>query len=137
MAVDFALTHLSLFPHYNDRAAAGRGTLSCQFASEFGATFTPPVPVVGKLDLLAAPEVRRVMVKLVGKVDLWAHVLRAAPRLARAELRLGPRGSAKRILEDAGCAAQKSSVAGNHFSLGSSKAFPGALQPSNRPQKLI
>ena len=88
MAVDFALTQ------YNDRAAAGRGTLSCPFASEFGATFTPPVPVVGKLDLLAAPEVRRVMVKLVGKVDLWAHILRAAPSLARTELRLGPRGSA-------------------------------------------
>ena len=134
MAVDFALTHLSLFPHYNDRAAAGRGTLSCQFASEFGATFTPPVPVVGKL---AAPEVRRVMVKLVGKVDLWAHVLRAAPRLARAELRLGPRGSAKRIPEDAGCAAQKSSEAGNHFSLVPPKGFPGALQPSSRPKKMI
>ena len=134
MAVDFALTHLSLLPQYNDRAAAGRGTLSCQFASEFGATFTPPVPVVGKL---AAPEVRRVMVKLVGKVDLWAHVLRAAPRLARAELRLGPRGSAKRIPEDAGCAAQKSSEAGNHFSLVPSKRFPGASQPSSRPKKLI
>ena len=134
MAVDFALTHLLLLAQYNDRAAAGRGTLSCPFASEFGATFTPPVPVVGKL---AAPEVRRVMVKLVGKVDLWAHVLRAAPRLARAELRLGPRGSAKRILEDAGCAAQKSSEAGNHFSLVPPKGFPGALQPSSRPKKLI
>ena len=134
MAVDFALTHLLLLAQYNDRAAAGRGTLSCPFASEFGATFTPPVPVVGKL---AAPEVRRVMVKLVGKVDLWAHVLRAAPRLARAELRLGPRGSAKRIPEDAGCAAQKSSEAGNHFSLVPSKRFPGASQPSSRPKKLI
>ena len=134
MFVDFARTHLSLLPQYNGRAAAGRGTLSCPFASEFGATFTPPVPVVGKL---AAPEVRRVMVKLVGKVDLWAHVLRAAPRLARAELRLGPRGSAKRIPEDAGCAAQKSSEAGNHFSLVPPKGFPGALQPSSRPKKMI
>ena len=77
------------------------------------------------------------MVKLVGKVDLWAHVLRAAPRLARAELRLGPRGSAKRIPEDAGCAAQKSSEAGNHFSLVPPKGFPGASQPSSRPKKLI
>ena len=98
----------------------------CPFASECGATFTPPVPFVGKVDLWAAPEVRRVIVKVVGKVDLRAHVLRIAPSLTRAEVRLGPRGSAKRILEDAGCAAQKSSVAGNHFSLGSSKPFPGA-----------
>ena len=102
-----------------------------------GATFTPPVPFVGKVDLWAAPEVRRVIVKVVGKVDLWAHILRAAPSLARAELRLGPRGSAKRILEDAGCAAQKSSEAGNHFSLVPSKRFPGASQPSSRPKKLI
>ena len=70
--------------------------------------------------------VRRVIVKVVGKVDLWAHVLRIAPSLTRAEVRLGPRGSAKRILEDAGCEAQKSSVAGNHFFLVPPKRFPGA-----------
>ena len=98
----------------------------CPFASECGATFTPPVPFVGKVDLWAAPEVRRVIVKVVGKVDLRAHVLRIAPSLTRAEVRLGPRGSAKRILEDAGCEAQKSSVAGNHFFLVPPKRFPGA-----------
>ena len=79
----------------------------------------------------------RVIVKVVWKVDLWAHVLRVAPSLARAEVRLGPRGSAKRILEDAGCEAQKSSVAGNHFFLVPPKRFPGAWQPSSCPKKLI